>query len=226
MDIISRAEAKEQGLKKYFTGKPCIRGHISDRYIKGHCTCCARLWRKENKSKTAPYNKKYREENKGRAALVHKLYYKENKDKVNAIRKRYYKENKDKASMYRKRHAEGNKDKVALYKKQWRTKNPLIIFTRSSLQRIERAVGYDRIVRAEIEIGYTQKEFINHIESLWVDGMSWDNRSDWHIDHIKPLSLFIKEGVADPVIINALSNLQPLWAKDNLSKGAKYNETN
>jgi hypothetical protein len=51
-------------------------------------------------------------------------------------------------------------------------------------------------------------------------GMSWANRSEWHIDHIKPLSLFAKEGVYDLNIINALSNLQPLWAKDNLEKHA------
>ena len=52
--------------------------------------------------------------------------------------------------------------------------------------------------------------------------MTWENRGDWHIDHIKPMSLLIKEGVTCLRIINALSNLTPLWAHDNRSKGASY----
>ena len=49
--------------------------------------------------------------------------------------------------------------------------------------------------------------------------MSWDNRKEWHIDHKKPISLF-KPGTS-PKIINILSNLQPLWKIDNLSKSNK-----
>ena len=50
--------------------------------------------------------------------------------------------------------------------------------------------------------------------------MSWDNYGEWHIDHKKPISKF-KDGISISTI-NALSNLQPLWAKDNLSKGNKF----
>jgi len=49
--------------------------------------------------------------------------------------------------------------------------------------------------------------------------MCWDNYGDWHIDHIIPVSYFDEN---TPVsVINALSNLQPLWKLDNLSKGKK-----
>ena len=47
--------------------------------------------------------------------------------------------------------------------------------------------------------------------------MSWDNHGKWHIDHIKPVSKFDKNTL--PSIVNALSNLQPLWAIDNIQKG-------
>ena len=40
MQIVSRAEALTQKLKKYFTGKPCKHGHIAERWIDGHCTVC------------------------------------------------------------------------------------------------------------------------------------------------------------------------------------------
>jgi hypothetical protein len=72
-------------------------------------------------------------------------------------------------------------------------------------------------------LGCTMAEFVNHIESLWSDGMAWANwtRDGWHIDHIVPLSAF---DLADAAQISAAchyTNLRPLWAKDNLRKGAK-----
>ena len=62
--------------------------------------------------------------------------------------------------------------------------------------------------------GLTIDEFKSHIESQFVEGMSWDNWSyyGWHIDHIIP----VVEGGN-----NHYTNLQPLWAKDNLAKGKK-----
>lgn len=70
-------------------------------------------------------------------------------------------------------------------------------------------------------LGYSAKELRAHLENQFLPGMSWENRSAWHIDHIKPVSAFIAEGIRDPKIINALSNLRPLWAAENISKGAR-----
>ena len=61
-----------------------------------------------------------------------------------------------------------------------------------------------------------------HIESRFIDGMSWENMSEWHIDHIVPLaSAKIEEELVGHC---HYTNLQPLWASDNLSKGAKLPE--
>lgn len=73
---------------------------------------------------------------------------------------------------------------------------------------------------------YNKTDFMNHIESLWLDGMSWENYGEWQIDHIIPVSYFIKNNITDISIINALNNLQPLWKKDNLSKGNKILSSN
>jgi len=71
-------------------------------------------------------------------------------------------------------------------------------------------------------MGYTPTELKNNLESKFQDGMRWGNKGEWHIDHIKPISAFLKEGVTAPNIINALDNLQPLWGIDNLKKSNKY----
>ena len=73
-------------------------------------------------------------------------------------------------------------------------------------------------------LGYTKEDLCNHIESLFVDGMSWDNMHLWHIDHIRPFASFNFDSTDHPDFKKcwALNNLQPLWAKDNLSKNGKW----
>lgn len=59
----------------------------------------------------------------------------------------------------------------------------------------------------------------SHIESKFTNGMSWDNRSSWHIDHIIPLSSASTE--EELVKLCHYTNLQPLWALDNIRKSDK-----
>jgi hypothetical protein len=72
-------------------------------------------------------------------------------------------------------------------------------------------------------LGCTIGRFKAHLESLFKDGMTWDNYGEWHVDHIKPLSLFqLKLDSEQRAAFNYL-NTQPLWAKENLQKRNKYN---
>ena len=75
----------------------------------------------------------------------------------------------------------------------------------------------------EKAVGYTFLELKTHLEKQFVDGMSWDNYGKWHIDHIIPISGFNFENKEDPDFKQywALSDLQPLWAKDNWRKRKK-----
>ena len=57
-----------------------------------------------------------------------------------------------------------------------------------------------------------------HIEGLFQPGMTWENHGEWHVDHIKPVMVYLRGGITDPRIISTLTNLQPLWAAENLSK--------
>ena len=57
---------------------------------------------------------------------------------------------------------------------------------------------------------------------MFKQGMSWSNYGEWHIDHIKPCSLFNLELEEEQLECFNYKNLQPLWAIDNIKKGNKY----
>ena len=105
--IISRKEAKALGLKRYFTGVPCKRGHIAERNT-AQCSCrecmniAARKWKKNN-------GKKWR--------LA-------NKDKVNALIKKWQERNPEKLKQYSARYYKKNPVKRYLYSIKWRKEHP------------------------------------------------------------------------------------------------------
>lgn len=72
-------------------------------------------------------------------------------------------------------------------------------------------------------LGYSVDELRAHLERQFSPGMTWGNYGKWHIDHIIPLSAHNYETPDDIDFKKAwaLSNLQPLWREDNISKGAK-----
>ena len=70
---------------------------------------------------------------------------------------------------------------------------------------------------------YTVIELKNYLESKFENGMTWENMGEWHIDHIVPVSRF-NFTTMDCIEFKqaySLSNLQPLWEFDNLSKNNK-----
>lgn len=91
--------------------------------------------------------------------------------------------------------------------------------------RIRKALknGYGEKSKSCLEyIGCSVPELRAHLEQQFTDGMSWDNYGQWHIDHVKPCAAF---DLADPEQQRECfhyTNLQPLWAVDNLRKGATY----
>lgn len=93
-------------------------------------------------------------------------------------------------------------------------------------QRLNSALkGNTKTGSAVSDLGCTIEELRLHLESKFENGMTWDNhgRHGWHIDHIKPLSSF---DLSDPEQLKLAvhyTNLQPLWAVDNLRKSNKEN---
>lgn len=72
-------------------------------------------------------------------------------------------------------------------------------------------------------LGYTLADLVAHLELQFTKGMDWSNYGQWHIDHIIPLSSFDYQGTDCPGFRAAwaLTNLRPMWGRENLSKGAK-----
>jgi len=77
------------------------------------------------------------------------------------------------------------------------------------------------------DLGCTIPELKQYLESNFQTGMTWDNHSPkgWHIDHILPLSSFDLTDRDQLKKACHYTNLQPLWAKDNLSKGNKLGDS-
>lgn len=75
----------------------------------------------------------------------------------------------------------------------------------------------------EALVGFTVADLMAHLEAQFVRGMGWHNRGEWHIDHIRPLCSFEFQTPDCPQFREAwtLSNLRPLWARDNLRKGGR-----
>ncbi len=64
----------------------------------------------------------------------------------------------------------------------------------------------------------------DHLASQFTDNMDWDNYGKWHIDHIRPCASFDLADAEQQRVCFHYTNLQPLWAKDNMSKGDKWEE--
>lgn len=118
------------------------------------------------------------------------------------------------------------------YRKKWKIKtdyydNPTIAISLRISHRLRATLKHKKIFKNNrtFEIlGYSKEDLKEHFESKFTDGMSWDNMSEWHIDHIRPVSSFnyTTTKCEDFKKCWALNNLQPLWAADNLSKGNKW----
>ncbi len=161
--------------------------------------------------------------NRDSILIKKKQYHINNQEIILEKAKEYYYENKDKRKIYNNNWVKENIEYCRKYQKEYakeyRKKYPHIILWRSVLNctliRLNKAKEGHTIDL----LGYSALELKEHIESLFLEGMGWSNRNEWHIDHIKPVSSFDPETPMN--IVNALSNLQPLWATDNIKKGNK-----
>lgn len=81
-------------------------------------------------------------------------------------------------------------------------------------------------VSAVRDLGCSIDELKSFLESKFIDDMTWDNYGKWHIDHIKPLSKFDLNDPKEILKACHYTNLQPLWAKDNIVKYNKMENKN
>lgn len=162
----------------------------------------------EKLKKRIDYEKKYKEKNKEKIKKRDKNYRKKNIEKIKKREKNYRKNNKDKHKKYRKENKEYFKNKKKEYyssekgkisKRKWynnyNKKNPHVVAWRSLMRRVIIQLQYNKTDTTLNELGYSSNKLKLHISSLFLSGMSWNNYGEWHIDHIKSVSLFNKKHI-------------------------------
>ncbi len=143
--------------------------------------------------------------------------------------KEYRKNNKEKIAKIQKEYKKNNKEKINKYKRDRHNNSPSFRLNSNISRGIHASLKSNNISKNgrhwESLVGYASQELRDHLEKLFLPGMTWENYSKygWHIDHIIAKSFFVFTST-DNVEFKycwSLDNLQPLWAEDNWSKSNK-----
>jgi len=195
-----------------------------------------------NAEKIILKNKEYQTNTKEKVLEYQREYYQENKDKVLTKCKIYRDSHKEEIEAYQQNYADENKEKISKRKKEYRRKNidkirarmrkytrekrasdlqfRLASILRSRINKVTK--GQCKAGSAVRDLGCSIKEFKNYIEEQFQSGMTWENYGKWHIDHIKPLSIFDLTDRGQFLEACNYKNLQPMWANDNIRKSNNW----
>lgn len=217
----SRTEALDLGHTHYFTGRDCTNGHVEKRNAKdGQCLECARIKRRKRYAKDPQKEQKisnrWKENNKKHLASYCHQWRKRNKNHCKQYDDNYRKENKTALLESKRKWRINNLDYVRAYQNHRYNSDlshKLNHRIRAMVYRVK-ANGFSKSMQ------YDCDELRERLEVQFRDGMCWNNYGEWEIDHKIPVSRFTEKGIEDPQIINALSNLQPLWKTENRSKNS------
>ena len=191
------------------------------------CVCTKKEdYRKSNPKKIAAQSKVYRETNTEKVAASKKAYYEANAEKITAMARVWYtthrEANVEKIAARNKAYYEANAEKI-IAKKLARLKTDPIFklsdLVRSRVRQALKSKNFKKNKRTFDLVGCTVEQLAFHLENQFKPLMTWENHGKWHIDHIVPLA---SADTSDELYaLCHYTNLQPLWAEENLSKGDK-----
>lgn len=176
----------------------------------------------KNKQYVSEQAKNRYKNNKQKLSNKAKERYKNNKEEISNKQKEYYENNKEKRQKYRKINKEYFKEYYKEYQKNRKKIDPLFKLRCGVVSLILSSIknkGYTKKSKTYQMLGCTYEEFKQHLERQFTLGMTWENQGKWHLDHIYPVSLAKDE--EELIKLNHYTNFQPMWAKDNMSKGNK-----
>lgn len=187
-------------------------------------------YREGNREKVIQGNKEYYRKNKSAHNQKMKAYRDDNREKVLLSKKEYRSRNKEKLSRINKqfRDSEHGRKYHREYCRKWYDHDPkrkichtMSVLVGRTLKGNKRSLSWTKFV------DYSPDQLIRHIESKFKPKMSWDNYGEWHLDHIRPIASFDISSYDDDDFKQcwSLKNLQPLWASENMSKGAKWEDS-
>lgn len=186
-----------------------------ERYKDKHrneCRKCESEYLKEYYKKNPEYYREYIKNNPEKNREANRKWRINNPDKVKIKNKKYYEYCK-KNEPERLR----DKEKKRMSNPKYRLNRRIFDLIRYSLKSNKGGRYWENLV------GYTLQDLKLHLEKQFKEDMSWENHGAWQIDHIKPISSFNFDSYEDPEFKECwkLSNLQPLWTSENLSKGVR-----
>jgi hypothetical protein len=202
----------EKSLDEFFNNKSTKDGKSN------YCKNCHTLETKNRK-----YNYHYDRKN------YSKEYYLKNKERLKPIRELWKQNNKQKQSELSKNWYEKNKieklKKNAINEKYQMIHNPIYRLTKNLRTRIPNALNGKIKYKGTIQLlGCTISQLKKYLEKQFTDKMNWENYGTyWHVDHIKPCSLFNLLNESEQMECFHYTNLQPLEAQENLKKYNKFN---
>ena len=143
-----------------------------------------------------------------------KEYYKNNKIELNKRRAPYWKQYKQMHKIRRNARERERKLTDPIFKLVCNTRNRLWMALKNNR----------RFHRTSSLLGCSYPELKAYIENKFSPGMSWENygRTGWHLDHIRPCASFDLTKEAEQKQCFHYTNLQPLWAEENLKKSDHY----
>lgn len=177
------------------------------------------------------YKKKYQQNNKEMLKEKKHKYHLDNLESIKEKKRQYYLKNREhtikKSLKWMKNNSKQKNEWAREYVKEKRQSDKIFNLTsklRHRTREIFKQKNFLKNKSFKNYIGCTVEQLATHIESQFKDGMSWELVLDGsiHIDHIKPIHLATSE--EEVYKLNHYTNLQPLWAHENLSKGGKYAE--
>ena len=177
-------------------------------------------WRKTHRKELLKQLKKYREENKEKISYLKKKWSIKYRDYLREYKRKYYLKNKDKIIK-----------KANDYQKNKRKNDVNFKILGQLRHRIWHVLkGHSKSKKTLDLLGCNIEQLRKHLASKFTKRMSWDNygtgyngkgMEQWHIDHIIPCASFDLSKPSEQKKCFHYTNLQPLWAKDNLRKKDK-----
>lgn len=204
--------------------KQCIKCHKKQDLINFHKQTASKDGKSPYcKSCHKEYNTLRRRKNQKKIKKQQKQYRIKHADKLNNYRKIWGQNNPDKVAINAKKHREKYRNKINKKRRQKRKNNINFRLRTIISNRIRMALSRGSKNSTSYDLtGCSWEHLKLYLESKFTVGMSWDNFGDWHIDHIKPCCSFDLTDIDQQKLCFHYTNLQPLWAIDNLKKSSKH----
>ena len=166
----------------------------------------------------------------GGKKVADKKYRQKNKERLDDYTKNWYEQNKEHRKQYLKEYRDKNIDRIREvkrnYEKTRKHNDPiykLINNFRTAIYQVLKENNVQKNGHYFEVLKYSPEELIGHLENQFKDGMTWGNYGEWHVDHILPISVYNIQEIGDEEFMKcwSLSNLQPMWGKENIRKSNK-----